>query len=74
MNSQPVELSAAGATFQELFSTRRDKTLYLIGDGSLPYGAIARVIDAATGAGVTRVGIVTEAMRREAQARAQLRR
>ena len=43
---------------------RRDKTLYVVGDGSLNYGRVMRVIDAAVGAGVTKVGIVTEEMRR----------
>jgi len=32
------------------------------------YGDIVRILDAATGAGVTRVGIVTEEMRRAAAA------
>jgi biopolymer transport protein ExbD len=34
-----------------------------MGAGSLHYGDIVEVIDAAKGAGVTRVGIVTERMR-----------
>jgi biopolymer transport protein ExbD len=67
VNSRPVDVAAAESVFREVFSTRRDKTLYLIGDGSLRYGEVARIIDAATGAGVTRVGIVTEGMRREAR-------
>ena len=71
VNNRLVEMAAAEAVFQELFSGRRDKTLYVIGDGSVSYGDIARIIDAATGAGVTRVGIVTEGMRREAQARSR---
>ena len=32
------------------------------------YGEVARIIDAATGAGVEKVGIVTEGMRAEALA------
>ena len=36
------------------------------GDGSLRYGDIVDVIDAAKGAGVEKVGIVTEGMRRAA--------
>jgi biopolymer transport protein ExbD len=64
INSRPVDLASAESVFRDLFSTRRDKTLYVIGDGSVSYGEITRIIDAATGAGVTRVGIVTEGMRR----------
>ena len=38
-------------------------TLFVMAAGSLRYGEIVHVIDAAKGAGVTRVGIVTESMR-----------
>jgi biopolymer transport protein ExbD len=38
--------------------------MFIAGAGSLSYGDIIDVIDAAKGAGVTKVGIVTEAMRR----------
>lgn len=48
---------------RDVFSSRRDKTLYIIGDGTLRYGDIVPVIDAARGAGVQNVGIVTERMR-----------
>jgi biopolymer transport protein ExbD len=67
INSRPVEMAAAEQTFRDVFSNRRDKTLYVMGDGSVAYGEIAQIIDAATGAGVTRVGIVTESMRQEAR-------
>jgi biopolymer transport protein ExbD len=46
--------------------------MYVIGAGTLRYKQIVEVIDAARGAGVDRVGIVTEKMRqpnREGQGR-----
>jgi biopolymer transport protein ExbD len=46
-----------------IFRERRDKTLFVIGDGSLRYGNIVTVIDAAKSAGVQQAGIVTEGMR-----------
>jgi biopolymer transport protein TolR len=64
INKQAVEVADAGARFREIFRTRRDRTLFVIGDGSVRYGEIMAIIDAAKGAGVERVGIVTEAMRR----------
>ena len=67
VNMRPVELATAETVFRELYSSRRDKTLFVIGDAAVRYGEIARIIDAATGAGVTRIGIVTEGMRREAR-------
>jgi biopolymer transport protein ExbD len=59
----PVALADVEARLRTIFSERRDKTLFVSGDGSLRYGEIIRVIDAAKGAGVERVGIVTESMR-----------
>jgi biopolymer transport protein ExbD len=42
--------------------------MFIAGAPSLPYRAIVGVIDAARGAGVDRVGIITERMRRAAGA------
>jgi biopolymer transport protein ExbD len=67
INRRPVQIADAEQTFRDVFSSRRDKTLYVIGDGTVAYGEIARIIDAATGAGVTRFGIVTDGMREEAR-------
>lgn len=48
---------------RDVFADRRTKTLYIMGDGALRYGEVVQVVDAAKGAGVERVGIVTPAMR-----------
>ena len=63
LNSQPVSIESIGERLREIYADRRDKTLYVMGDGKLRYGEIITVIDAARGAGVVRVGIVTETMR-----------
>ena len=59
INTQPVELAGVEARLRDIFATRHDRTLFVRGDGSLRYGDIVKVIDAARGAGVTRVGVVT---------------
>ena len=64
INSQPVPMTDLQARLTTLYRDRRDKTLFVIGDGSLPYGLIVEAIDAAKGAGVDKVGVVTESMRR----------
>jgi biopolymer transport protein ExbD len=64
INRQQVALGDLGDRLRQLYEDRTDKTMYVMGAGSLRYGDIASVIDAAKGAGVTRVGIVTESMRR----------
>ena len=64
INSQPVALADLESQLEQIFRERRTKTLYIAGHGSLRYGEIIAVIDAGKGAGVDRVGIVTEGMRR----------
>jgi len=63
INRQAVALDALEPRLRDLYKDRRDKTMYIMGAGTLRYGEIVTVIDAAKGAGVERVGIVTERMR-----------
>ena len=64
INHQPVGVNELESKLRDIFETRKDKTMFIAGDGGLRYGEIIRVIDAARGAGVDKVGIVTEEMRR----------
>ena len=59
----PLTLDTLEPRLREIFAGRRDKTLYVMGDARLRYGDIVSVIDAAKGAGVAKVGIVTASMR-----------
>jgi len=68
INHQDVALGGLQARLHDIYAARRDKTLYVAGAGSLPYQAIVDVLDAAKGAGVDRVGIITEGMRQAAAA------
>ena len=69
INKQEVQIADATTRLRELFETRKDKTLFVIGAPSVAYGEIMAIIDAASGAGVEKVGIVTEGMKAEAQGR-----
>src|SRR5688500_19115640 len=64
VNKQPVSLQELQERLRTVFETRREKTMFIVGDPSLRYGELIAVIDAAKGAGVEKVGIVTEGMRR----------
>ncbi len=66
INKQPVMLGDLEGRLRDIFETRKEKTMFIAGDGSLRYGEIIAVIDAAKGAGIEKVGIVTEGMRRAA--------
>lgn len=68
VNKQDVTVQELESRLRTIFETRKDKTMFIAGAGSLRYGDIVEVIDAAKGAGVEKVGIVTEAMRRAAGA------
>ena len=63
INRQEVAMDATGARFREISASRRDKTLYVSGHGSLQYGDVMTVIDLAKGAGANRIGIITAGMR-----------
>ena len=64
INNQDVSLPQLESRLRDIFEDRREKTMFIAGAGTLTYGDIIDVVDAAKGAGVTKVGIVTEAMRR----------
>jgi biopolymer transport protein TolR len=66
INHQSVALKALQARLREIYEPRTNKTMFILGDGALRYGAIIEVLDVAKGAGVDRVGIITEQMRRQA--------
>ena len=63
VNHQPIALAELQTRLRDIFETRKEKTMFIVGDPSLRYGEIVAVIDAAKGAGVEKVGIVTLGMR-----------
>ena len=66
VNKQDVTIAELEAKLRTIYEERKDKTMFIAGAESLHYGDIVAVIDAARGAGVTKVGIVTAGMRRAA--------
>ncbi|MDA1185427.1 MAG: biopolymer transporter ExbD [Acidobacteria bacterium] len=68
INNQDVSIAQLQERLRAIFVQRTEKTMFIMGAGTLPYGNIVEVIDAAKGAGVVKVGIVTEAMRQAAGA------
>jgi biopolymer transport protein ExbD len=66
VNHQPIPLAQLESRLRDIFESRKEKTMFIVGDPALRYGQIVQVIDAAKGAGVEKVGIVTMGMRNEA--------
>ena len=66
INKQAVPAAELDSRLRTIFEERKDKTMFIAAAGNLRYGDIVVVIDAAKGAGVEKLGIVTEGMRRAA--------
>jgi biopolymer transport protein TolR len=64
INHDDVSIAQLETRLRNIFDQRKDKTMFIIAAGTLRYKDIVEVIDAAKGAGVEKVGIVTEGMRR----------
>ena len=64
VNKQDVTVRDLESKLRSIYETRKDKTMFIMAAGSLRYKDIVEVIDAAKGAGVEKVGIVTEGMRK----------
>lgn len=58
INSQPVPFPKLGQRLFEILSARSDRTIFVKGDPDISFGAAARVIDVAKGAGASEVGLL----------------
>ena len=66
VNKQDTTMADLESKLRTIFEQRKDKTMFIAGAETLRYRDIVEVIDAAKGAGVEKVGIVTMGMRNEA--------
>jgi len=66
VNNQDVTLSGLEKKLRDIYEQRKDKKMFVSGAGTLRYKDIIEVIDAARAAGVDKVGIVTEGMKKAA--------
>lgn len=68
VNKTPVTMAELQERLRGIYESRKDKTMFINGAETLRYKDIVEVIDAAKGAGVEKVGIVTAGMKRAAGA------
>jgi biopolymer transport protein ExbD len=68
VNRQDIALPDLPKKLRDIYDQRKDKKMFLMAAGALRYKDIIDVIDAAKGAGVEQVGIVTEGMQKAAGA------
>ena len=62
VNKNPVALEELEARLKDIFQTRSDKTIFVRASGKVPYGKVVQAMDIARGAGVERIGIISEKM------------
>jgi len=60
VNQDEVEKRYLGDKLQDIFKTRNDRTIFVNGDGELLFNDVVEVIDIAKGAGVDKIGLMTE--------------
>ena len=59
INQEEVEPSHLIGRLQDIFKTRNDRTIFVQGDNALLFNDVAQIIDAAKGAGIDRIGLMT---------------
>jgi biopolymer transport protein TolR len=62
INQQPVAISDLGQRLVDIFKTRNDRVIFVKGDPSLPFSAVAQIIDIAHGAEIDKIGLITKAL------------
>jgi biopolymer transport protein TolR len=60
INQNVVELRFLGEQLQDIFKTRNERTAFVNADADLLYRDVVELIDVAKGAGVDKVGLMTE--------------
>jgi biopolymer transport protein TolR len=63
VNKSPVAtLEELDNRLKDIFQTRSDKTIFVRASGKILYGKVVEAMDVARGAGVERIGIISEKM------------
>jgi biopolymer transport protein TolR len=62
VNKNPVAVEDLDARLRDIFQARSDKTIFVRASGEVLYGSVVQAMDIARGAGVERIGIISDAM------------
>ena len=66
VNKAPVSMEDLEGKLKDIFQARSDKTVFIRATGVVPYGRVVQAMDVAKGAGVERIGIISDKMIEEA--------
>lgn len=67
INQDPVDIRTLGSRLEDIFKTRSDRVIFVKGDPTLHFADVARIIDIAKGAGIDKIGLVTEKLEEQGQ-------
>jgi len=67
INQDDVDIRQLGARLEDIFKTRNDRVIFIKGDSSLPFAQVAAVIDIAKGAGIDKIGLITQKLEEQGQ-------
>ena len=59
INNEATNLARLGARLEDIFKTRAERVVFVKGDPSINFGAVAQVIDIAKGSGIDKIGLMT---------------
>jgi biopolymer transport protein ExbD len=59
INTEPVSEEGLSKRLEDIFKTRAERVVFVKGDPSLEFSWVAKAIDAAHGAGIDKVGLMT---------------
>ena len=62
INQDVVDRRDLGPRLQDIFKTRIDRTIFINADETLLFNDVATVIDIAKGAGIDKIGLMTESI------------
>lgn len=60
INQDPVDIRMLGSRLEDIFKTRNERIMFVKGDATLSFADVAQVIDIAKGAGVDKIGLITQ--------------
>jgi biopolymer transport protein TolR len=60
INQDPIDIRMLGSRLEDIFKTRNDRIMFVKGDDSLPFSEVANIIDIAKGAGIDKIGLITQ--------------
>jgi biopolymer transport protein TolR len=62
INNEATDMTKLGPRLEEIFKTRAERVIFVKGDPDLEFQDVAKVIDAAKGVGIDKVGLMTPQM------------